>query len=66
MEATKAAVEIIKAIADTIKELKRVPNGELWAHCMGKMSFNDYQKVIDILKGAGLIKEINNELIWVL
>lgn len=65
VERTKAAVMIIKAIADTIKELGRIPNGHLYAQVMGKLSYADYCKAIEILKGGKLITESNSELIWI-
>lgn len=61
----KAGLEIIKAIADTIRELKEVPSGELYARIMGQISFENYQAVIGTLKRAWLVKVENHLLIWV-
>ena len=64
-EQTKAAVEIIKAVADTIKNLKRVPSGHLYAHLMGYMDIDQYEQIITILIHAGLIEKTDaHELIW--
>ena len=60
----QGALDMLKAIADAIKELEKVPSGELYARLMGHLSFSDYSKAIEILKGAGLIDEKNHELIW--
>lgn len=63
-DAALAAVKICHAVADAIRELGRVPNGHLYANLMSRMSLETYTKIIDILKGAGLIEERANELIW--
>ena len=60
-----AAINVLKILSETIRELGRVPNGELWAGCMSKLSFNDYTQAINIIKGAGIVKEENNVLIWI-
>ena len=63
-EKVLAAVSMIKAVADAIKELKRVPSGRLYASMMNIVSIQDYEKIIGMLKGSNLIVEINNEIIW--
>ena len=68
MNTTQAsgAIQIIKAIADAIKELKQVPSGHLYAQVMGKMDIQSYNRIIDILKGAGLITEDSQHMLtWV-
>ena len=62
---TKAALQIVMAVAEAIRELKRVPNGHLYAQLMGKMSLESYSSIITILKNTGLVEERFNELIWV-
>ena len=59
-----AAVSVIMAISEAIRELGRVPSGHLYAQVMGHMSLETYQGVIDALKRAGLVEEKNSELIW--
>jgi hypothetical protein len=63
-EQAKALIQIVQAIADTIKELKEVPSGVLYAHLMGKMSLDNYQYIIGILKESGKVKESNHLLSW--
>jgi len=64
-ESIQALVKVITAIADTIKELKEVPSGVLYAQLMGNMTLENYTYVIDILKQSGKVKESNNVLSWV-
>lgn len=59
-----AAVNVLKAITETIRDLGKIPSGELYARLMPHLSFEDYKKAIQIIKNSGLIIEINNELIW--
>ena len=63
-EEIKAGLNTIKAIADTIKELKEVPSGTLYAQLMGIMTLDQYQRVIDILKRSGIVSESVNVLKW--
>ena len=61
----KAALGILRAVADTICELGEVPSGHLYAHLMSKLSLEQYEQVIGVLKQAGLITESNHLLTWV-
>ena len=61
----KAAVGILTAVADAIRELGEVPSGHLYAHLMSKLSLEQYEQVIATLKQAGLITESNHLLSWV-
>lgn len=61
----KAALGIVLAIGETIKELGSVPNGHLYAQLMGKMSLDTYNKVIALLVKTGAVKNENHLLTWV-
>ena len=63
--AIKAALGILKAVADAIRELGEVPSGHLYAHLMRKLSLEQYEQVIGVLKQAGLITESNHLFTWV-
>lgn len=65
VEKANAAIAILRAIAEAIRELKRVPNGHLYARLMGTISYGDYTRAIEIVKNAGLVEEKNHELIWI-
>lgn len=58
------AMDIIKAVADAIKELKSVPSGHLYARLMPHMDFQTYNRIIDILKRSEIVVERSNELFW--
>jgi hypothetical protein len=63
-EQIKAALELMVAVADSIRALDRVPSGHLYAHLMGQIDLQTFNLIISRLKGAGLIEEQNHELIW--
>lgn len=61
-----AYVRTVVAVAEAIRELGSVPSGHLYAQLMTTgMSLENYQKIIDALKGASLVKESNHLLTWV-
>lgn len=63
-EEVKAVVHICRTLADTIKELKEVPNGHLYARVSDILSLDNYTAAISFLKQAKLIIEKDNMLIW--
>ena len=62
---TETAIRILRAIAETIRELGKVPSGHLYARLMDKLSLDQYNKVINVLKHAGLVEEKFHELKWI-
>jgi hypothetical protein len=61
-----AALSVIRLIADTIREVGSVPSGTLYANLMGRMDLGTYQRIIDTLKGAGLVSESRASLLtWI-
>jgi len=60
-----AKVEILKAVASTIKDLGSVPSGHLYAQLMGRMSLSSYEGMIATLKRLGLVEEKNHLLTYV-
>lgn len=71
MDQIQAGLTVTRAIADAIRELtftsdlRGVPNGHLWAHVDGKISFETYNRILDILKRAKLIEERAHLLVWI-
>lgn len=63
-EQVKAAIEMVMAVGDTIRDLGSVPSGELYARLMGHMTLNTYNMLIERLKGAGVVKEEAHLLTW--
>lgn len=67
-EEIRAVLEIMLAMSEAIRELGRVPSGVLYAQMMGALpglSLQSYQSIVDRLVGAGLIKVVAHELIWI-
>ena len=66
MSDIQAAIAVIVAVGDAIRELRQVPSGELYARMMEHLSLENYQKVIETLKGAGLVREEQSHLlVWI-
>ena len=63
-EQAHAAVEIVRALADTIRELGTVPSGVLYSNVLGTLSLEQYQSVIRLLKNSGLVSETGHLLRW--
>jgi len=60
------ALTVVMAVAETIRELKEVPSGHLYAALMGKMDLEEYQSILRVIEGAGLIKVERSHLIrWI-
>jgi hypothetical protein len=55
-EKMKAAVQIMKAVAESIKEVGSIPSGHLYAQLMGKMSLGSYEKMIYAMQRMGIIR----------
>ena len=60
----RAALEIVRAVGEAIKELGEVPSGVLYAHLMRIMSLTAYQMVIETLCRSGLVSVSNNVIKW--
>lgn len=66
MTKEQIAFELVAILGATIRELKQVPSGELYAHVMDKLSLENYTKVIELLKKAKLVEESNAHLLtWI-
>jgi hypothetical protein len=62
----KAALGILQAVAEAIRELGEVPSGHLYANLMSKLSLAQFEQVLGFLKGAGLVRESNAHLLtWI-
>lgn len=59
------AIKIIKSVADTIKEAKRVPAGTIYAALMTQgCTIQQYEQIESVLTGSGIVRKENNELVW--
>ena len=63
-EEVTAAIEAIKALADTIRELGEVPHGVLYANVMSRMELDVFNVLIDKIISTGLVEKKNNLLVW--
>jgi hypothetical protein len=61
----EAALQIVKAIADAIRELKEVPSGHLYARLMGNLTLQQYEEVIQVLVRAKVITVKNHLITWI-
>lgn len=60
-----AYINVVKNVADIIRELGSVPSGVLYARLTGIMTLEQYQRILGHLKNSGLIRESNHLLTWV-
>ncbi len=60
----KAAFNAAVAVADAIRELKHVPVSTLYAQLVGFMDQPTFNRILDTLKGAGVVRESNRILFW--
>lgn len=60
----KAALAVTMAIAEAIRVLGSVPSGHLYAQLCSKLDLRTYRRIIDTLKGAGLVSEMSHLLTW--
>jgi hypothetical protein len=60
-----AAFKAVIAVAECIRELKTVPSGELYARLMDRMTIEDYNAIIRILKKNGMITDEFYLLTWI-
>jgi len=66
MTKVEAALGMVQAMADAIKELGSVPSGHLYARVMGHMSLENYTAIIGVLIKAGLVEMDSSHLLrWV-
>jgi hypothetical protein len=62
----KAALAIVRAVVETVKECGRAPEGVLYAAVMDKgCSLSSYQAIAQVLIASKLIRREGNELVWV-
>ncbi len=62
---TKAALRMTLAIAETIRELGELPSGTLYDVLCSKVDLAGYERILAILKGAGLITVSGHCLRWI-
>lgn len=58
-----AGLNVIRAVADAIKEAGQIPSGHLYTAVMNWVDLCGYEKIISILKRAGLVEETPGHLL---
>ena len=59
-----AAIRILAAVGDTIRELKRVPAGHLYALLMPKLTLQQFEQCVGLLVKADQVVREGDELVW--
>jgi len=61
----RAVLLLCKAVGDAIRDLGTVPEGELYVRCMGHMTLDTFNRVVDKLVDAKLVTRKSHVLTWV-
>lgn len=64
-EHVAASLNVIRVVADAIRDLGEVPSGHLYARLMEFMTLEQYSMIVGTLKRVGLIEEKHNLLRWI-
>ena len=65
-EQTSAYVRALAALAEAIRDLGEIPEGELYARLMGYLDLNGFTRLIDRLIGAKLVERTPAHLLrWI-
>ena len=60
---TRAYVEIIAAVLDTVRKLGSTPHGHMYAHLMGHLSLDQLNAILRIGADAGLLRVDGSHMI---
>lgn len=62
----RAALAMLRAVADAIQEVGQAPAGPMYAMLAGTISLNDFNAMIDMLVKSGLVKRDGNHMLtWI-
>jgi len=65
-EQVVASINLVRTVADIIKELGEVPSGHLYAQLMPyNISLQAYETIIRVILSTGLVQQKNHLLIWI-
>ncbi len=65
-EQLKAGQLVVMAVAETIREAGECASGTIYAVLMGRVTFEGYQKILDMLTRMGLIAVGRDHMIrWI-
>ena len=60
---TEAALQILVAIAQSIREAGEIPSGHIYAALMGKINLDQYERLLAILKRKGWVEQDRSYLL---
>ena len=62
----KSGLTLLFAASEAIREAGEIPSGTLYAVLAGRVDFIGYEKMVRVLKGAGLVAEDRGHLLrWI-
>ncbi len=65
-EQLAAGLQIVRAVADTIREVGTAPRGVIYTALMSKgLSLANYEQIEGMLVRAGLVRVDSEQLVWI-
>jgi len=61
----KAALTVLSAVAEAIRDVGIIPAGHLYAAMMGNVDLPTFDRIIGILTNCKLIEKSGNSLRWI-
>jgi hypothetical protein len=62
----RAALKMLQAVAEAIREVGSTPAGPMYAMLCGVMSLNDFNNIIDMLVKSKLVKRDGSHMLtWI-
>jgi len=62
----RAALKMVQAVAEAIRDVGQTPAGPMYAVLCGVMSLNDFNSIIDMLVQSKLVKRDGNHMLtWI-
>jgi hypothetical protein len=65
MDKASAAITVIHTLSEAIRAAGKIPQGHLYAQCMGAMDLGTFEGAIRLLVRAKLVESKNYELTWI-
>ena len=65
MTSTQAAMVVLVAIGEAVKDAGTIPAGTLYAAVCGKLSMYDFEICVRHLREAGLVRQTGQLLKWI-
>lgn len=59
-----AAIQIVFALSEAVRDLGEVPAGTLYAASLDKLSLEDFEAAVGILTRSGVVRRDGDLLVW--